>query len=346
MENKKEKNYYETLDIPRDATPVQIKEAYNRARAVYSEGSVAIYSLYTSDEREQKLNELNDMYATLADPARKKTYDEYLGTISAPPPPTPRPVQRTQNDTSADWPADAVDSGRDIFDEYTEAGAFKDRLTLKQDLMVMNGHDPMVVEKYRMLYMKLEEISLKNSYKTYAITSAVKNEGKTMTALNLAYVMATEFKKKVLLIEADLRNPSISSNYLDMGRLHGLVDVIKGDSDLKNAINRLDDTLLYFLPARCSVKNSSVLLDSPRMRGVLKDVKEDFDYIIIDAPPILPMVDISILSKTLDAIMLVVRAGKTPKDLVRKAVNALPKNNLMGIILNGADDVHMKKYYY
>ncbi len=66
----------------------------------------------------------------------------------------------------------------------------------------------------------------------------------------------------------------------------------------------------------------------------------------LNAPPVLPIVDVSKLSKTIDAFMLVVRAGKTPKDLVRKAANSLPKGHLMGIILNGADDVHMKKYYY
>ncbi len=344
-----EKNYYEILDIPLDSTAEQIKDAYNRARAVYSEGSVAIYSLYTSEEREEKLTQLSDMYAILTDPAKRKAYDDYLR--STPGAPAPSPFQApapaaSQPGRESKWQVAAVGAGKDIFEEYAEVGAFKDRLSLKQQLVVMDGNDSMVMEKYRMLHMKLEEISLARSIKTVGITSAVKGEGKTMTALNLAYVSATEFKKRVLLVETDLRSPSISSNFLEMGRLYGLVDVIRGDADLRNAINRLDDTHLYFLPARCSVKNSSALLDSPQMRAVLKEVKDDFDYIIIDAPPVLPIVDVSILSKTIDAFMLVVRAGKTPKDLVRKAANSLPKGHLMGIILNGADDVHMKKYYY
>ncbi|OGP16603.1 MAG: hypothetical protein A2V21_300980 [Deltaproteobacteria bacterium GWC2_55_46] len=204
----------------------------------------------------------------------------------------------------------------------------------------------MVAERYRILYTRLEQLSLKNSYKTIAITSAIKGEGKTTTAINLAYLMATEFGKKVLLMENDLRCPAISSGYLNMGRLNGLIDVINGDADLRSAINRLDDTNLYFLPARASAKNSSVLLDSQSMRSVLDNVKAHFDYIIIDAPPILPLVDMNILSRMVDGLLLVVRAGSTPKDLVKKAVGALPLKNLVGVVLNGADDVHMKKYYY
>ncbi len=332
MKQKNEKNYYEFLEITPAAGLEEIEAACRSAKAIYSDDSVAVYSLYTAEERQEMLTRLGDMHATLTDPVKRKGYDEYLRSTG---------IARRH-----DWDVHSVQAGKDIFEEYTEVGAFKDKLSLRQPLTVMDGQDPMVVERYRILYMKLEQAALKNSYKTFAITSSVKGEGKTMTALNLSYVMATEFKKKVLLVESDLRNPTISTSWLDMGRLHGLVDVLKGDSDCRASINRLEDTNLYFLPARCSVKNSSVLLDSPNMRTVLNKAKEDFDYVIVDSPPILPLADISILSKAVDGLLLVVRAGVTPKDIVAKAVNSLPRQNIIGIVLNGADDAHMKKYYY
>lgn len=335
MMQNNEKNYYEILQIAQGANPKEIEDAYRKARGLYSEGNMAVYSLYTAEERKEKLALLESIFETLMDPARRSAYDSMLrGRRDNIPQASEKVVD-----------LNSVNAGKDIFEEYTEVGAFKDKISFKQPLLVMENTDPMIAEKYRILYTKIEQISLKNSYKTFAITSAVKGEGKTMTALNLSYVMATEFKKKVLLIEGDFRNPSISSNYLDMGRLYGLVDVIKGEIDLRSAINRLEGTNLYFLPARCSVKNSSVLLDSPNMKTVLDSVKGDFDYVIVDSPPILPLVDMNILSKSVDALMLIVRAGKTPKDLVKKAVNSLPKHNLMGIVLNGAAE-HMMKYSY
>lgn len=325
------KSYYETLEVREDASAEEIERAYRKAKSLYSDESVALYSLYTSEEKEQKLLELSDIFSTLSDPGKRRSYDEHL--------------RKSKTGPSREWAAGTVNAGRDAFEEYSEVDAFKDRITLRQSLSVAE-QDQMATEKFRILFNRLEQICLKGSIKSLAVTSAIKGEGKTTTAMNLAFIMATEFKKKVLVIESDFRNPSISSEYLNMGRLYGLVDVLKGDADIRSAINRLEDTNLHFLPARVSVKNSSLLLDSPGMRSVLTRTKEDFDYVIVDSPPIFPLVDISILSKCVDGVLLVVKAGATPKDIVKKAVRSLPKDNLLGIVLNCADNIHMKKYYY
>lgn len=331
--NNSERTHYEILDVPSTASVEIIEQAYRKARSLYSGDNMALYSLYSSEERQEKLKQLTDIYETLTDPVKRKSYDEYAG----------RPVTSA---APAQWDTNIADTKKDIFDEYTEVGAFQDKLQFKAPLAVMDNKDSMVAERYRILYTRFEQISLRNSFKTFAITSAVKGEGKTTTSLNLSYMMAAEFGKKVLLMESDFRNPSISSTYLKMGRQSGLVDVLKGEADLKTAITRYEDTSLYFLPARCSVKNSSTLLDSANMNRILEKVKADFDYIIVDSPPIIPLVDMNILSRAVDAIMLVVRAGSTPKDIVKKAVNSLPKKNVAGVVLNGADNIHMEKYYY
>lgn len=332
MRENGEKTHYEFLEIPSTAGKDEIEEAYRRTKELYGGDSMALYSLYSSEERQEKLRKLEDVYETLADPAKRRAYDEHIGGMVASPPP-------------GEW-SEAVSREKDAFEEYNEVGMFRDRLGLKQRLAIMDCKEPMVAERYRILFTRLEQLSLKQSYKTIAVTSAIKGEGKTVTTLNLSWLMATEFGKKVLVIENDLRNPSISSSYLNMGRLSGLIDVIKGDADLRSAINRFEDTSLYFLPARASAKNSSVLMDSQGMRSVLDTVKAHFDYVIVDSPPILPLVDMNILSRMVDGLLLVVKAGSTPKDMVKKAVSALPVKNLMGVVLNGADEIHMKKYYY
>ncbi|CAG1066045.1 Putative tyrosine-protein kinase YveL [uncultured bacterium] len=332
MEHKKEKTYYEILEVNSKAPMSEIEQAYRKSKSLYGGDSMALYSLYTPEERQDKLKQLEDILETLTDPVKRKSYDQYIGSLSAAP--------------AAEKSPQLKEAARDVFDEYNEAGAFRDRISFKKQLPIMEGKDAMICERYRILYTRLEQISSKKAFKSFAVTSAVKGEGKTTTSLNLAWLMANEFGKKVLLIESDFRNPSISSNYISMGRLSGLVDVINGEADIRSAINRFEDTRLYLLPARTSVKNSSMLVDSQGMKNVLERAKSDFDYVIVDSPPILPLVDMNILSKMVDGLLLVVKAGSTPKDLVRKAVNSLPNKNVSGVVLNGADDNHMKKYYY
>jgi len=332
MSQKSEKTHYDVLNIRPTATAAEIEEAYKKAKNLYSGDSMALYSLYSPDERQEKIRELDDIYETLTDPVKRRAYDEFVGSTVASPPP-------------GNWNV-TMDTSRDVFDEYNETGVLRDKISLKARLAVMDTEDQMVTERYRILYTRLEQISLKRSFKTIAVTSAIKGEGKTTTSMNLAWMMAAEFNKKVLVMENDFRNPSISSSHLNMGRLNGLIDVIKGDADLRSAINRLEDTNLFFLPARASAKNSSVLLDSQGMRSVLDNVKSHFDFVIVDSPPILPLVDMNILSRLVDGLVLVVKAGATPKDLVKKAVNSLPAKNVIGVVLNGADDIHMNKYYY
>lgn len=332
MEQKKEKTYYEILDVKSTAPSSEIEQAYIKSKSLYDGDSMALYSLYSAEERAEKLKQLEDIRQILTDPVKRKAYDEYIGKLSV-----SLPADRTPKLNTAT---------RDVFDEYNEAGAFRDRISFKKQLAIMDGRDTMICERYRILYTRIEQLSTRNSMKSFAVTSAIKGEGKTTTSLNLAWLMANEFGRKVLLIEGDFRSPSISSSYLSMGRLNGLVDVINGEADIRSAISRFEDTRLYLLPARTSVKNSSMLIDSQGMRSVLERAKSDYDYVIVDSPPILPLVDMNLLSRMVDGLLLVVKAGATPKDLVRKAVNSLPNRNISGVILNGADDNHMKKYYY
>lgn len=332
MSQKIKKNYYELLDVSPGSTVEEIEEAYKRARKVYSDGSAAIYSLYSTEEREAMIEQISEAYNTLKDPVKKSEYDA-LRTESGP-----------------EYGAYEVDiselrgGNREVFIGTPEIDKVQNIAKLSQPIAIKD-FDTMVGEQYRVIYAKLDQISHKNHYKAFAVTSAVKGEGKSITSLNLSYLIATEGKKKTVLVECDLRKPSTVTGFLSKTNGCGLAEVLKGEQELHSAITRVEGTNLYILPSGNSAKRSSELLGSPRVKAVINSLKAEFDYVIIDSPPILPMVDMNIISKVIDGLVVVVRAGKTRKDIVVKAVNSVSGWNVVGIILNGAD-TELKKYYY
>jgi capsular exopolysaccharide synthesis family protein len=331
MNQMTEKNYYELLDILPRATEEELEQAYRRARKTYGEDSVAVYSLYSAKERENILKTIGMAYETLKDPAKRSAYDARL--------------YGTQRNGYKNPDINEVRNNNAVIKEIHEVKELNSYIGLKKTLVVMDEVDPLAAEQYRILYTKLEQESQRNFHKTFAITSGLKGEGKTITAFNLAYMMAREFKKKVVLVECDLRNPSITSNFLGKEQKYGIVDVLEKKMAPDIAITKLKNSSLYFLLCKHNVRNSSKLLGLPTMKALLNTLKTQFDYVIIDCPPILHLADMNVLSRIVDGILLVVKAGKTPKDLVLKAINSMPSGKVVGIILNGVD-ISLKRYHY
>ncbi len=322
--NRMEKgNYYELLGVMPGATKDEIDDAFNQAKSLYGKGSAALYSLFSPEEREKRLEIIVEAYNTLSDPAKRHAYDAGLA------------------DPAAKGVTGAVEKGG----KGLPADRYGIRFDFAGKLTVMEGGDPFAADQYRILYTKLEKISLERSLRAFAVTSAVKGEGKSVTSVNLSYIMACEFKKRVILVECDLKNPSISGYLKDSGRNRGLVDLLSGEAELETAAGRIGDSSLYILPAGRAVKNSSELLSSAGMKAVMERLKREFDYVIVDSTPIHPLADMNILSAIVDGMVLVVRANMTPKDIVLKAVGSISGGNMVGIVLNDAD-VRNKKYYY
>ncbi|MDH3972734.1 MAG: polysaccharide biosynthesis tyrosine autokinase [Deltaproteobacteria bacterium] len=319
------KNYYEILDLSLDADMKALEKAYKKAMSIYGQDSAAIYSLYTEKEKEMKVSNIKEAYHTLKDPEARRLYDRKLDNMSA---------------------ALSEDSNLKSELAVSDEVGLQDCLVLKKPLAVMEAGDPLAAEHYRILYTKLEQIHMNNNDNVFALTSAIKGEGKTTTSLNLAYIISEEFRKKVILLETDLRKNSIAENYLQPFRGSGLVDVLSGRADLDEAIYPLSDSNLYVLPSGMSVRNSTELLASPKMPQIIEILKSEFDYVIIDCPPVLPLADMNVLSKMVDDVLLVVQAGKTHKDLVAQAIKALSRGKVAGFILNGTEKSAKNYYYY
>ncbi len=335
MNTKTGKTHYELLDIQPGASTDEIAKAYQRARAIYSSDSVAAYSLYTPEELDQLNDAITEAYETLSDPDRRVEYDrEHLSGAGGARESSVHPVEPV-----IDIAASVEDDG------YEPPKASGHKARFRHRLVVMDEADTMATEQYRILFTKLDSMSSARSIKVIAITSSVKGEGKTVTSMNLAYLMAKEFKKRVALLECDLKKPSITTRYMDDNSAVGLVDVLRGDALPAEAMVRVEDTDLSIMPARHSVRNSAELLGQRRLRSLIDKLRSSYDYVIIDCPPIMPLADVGVITRLVDGVVMVVRAGKTPKDIVKKAVNSISDANILGIILNAAE-MSIKKYYY
>ena len=200
-------------------------------------------------------------------------------------------------------------------------------------------------EKYRTLRSNIQYSSFDKECKVMVITSSEPGEGKSTVSGNLALCMA-QGDKKVALVDCDLRKPSLHKKF-KISNLVGLSDVIIGKSDLINVMHKYNKNLAVITSGKIQ-PNPSEMLSSKSMEKLLHTLKENFDYIILDTPPILAVTDSQILSTKADGTILVVNAEKTKKDLVRESVNHLKKVNahIIGTVLNKLEISKDKYYYY
>ena len=201
-------------------------------------------------------------------------------------------------------------------------------------------------EQFRSLRTRLLQAGERQQMRTFVVTSAGIGEGKTLTALNLAWLLAQTDGVRALIIDSDLRQPC-ATDYLGIDAPIGLSEVLGGDIELDEAIVRFNPAGLFLLPGGRARDDVAELLSGPTFARLIADCRRMFDYIIIDAPPMGIFTDANVLISRADAALLVVRAGKTRYALVDKLLEQLPKDRLLGIVLNRADEkVDSTAYYY
>jgi polysaccharide biosynthesis transport protein len=204
-----------------------------------------------------------------------------------------------------------------------------------------------MAESYRALRTSLLLSNLGHPPKVIMVTSALPQEGKTTTSINSAVVLAQK-GVRVLLIDADLRRPSIHKT-LGMGPHSGLSNVLTGSITLEQAITRTAVLPnLYVLAAGTPPPNPAELLASTNMRDVLAQLREEYDHIVIDTPPSLSVTDAVVLSPRADAVVLVIRSGQTTKQALRRSRDILMQVNakVVGVLLNAVDLSSPDYYYY
>jgi protein-tyrosine kinase len=201
-------------------------------------------------------------------------------------------------------------------------------------------------EQFRSLRTRVLQAGERSQMRAIVITSAGVGEGKTLTALNLAWLLAQSEGVRALLIDSDLRQPC-ATDYLGMDPRPGLSEVLGGELTLQQAIVRLDPAGLYLLPGGRARDDVAELLTGPTFANIITEARRMFDYIIVDAPPMGIFTDANVLISRTDGAVLVVRAGKTRYALIDKLLEQLPRERLMGVVLNRADEqLDSTSYYY
>ncbi len=216
--------------------------------------------------------------------------------------------------------------------------------------MLITEKDPKSIasEAYRTLRTNIQYSSFDKEIKTILVTSTGPGEGKSTTCGNLALTMA-QADKRVLVIDCDLRKPTIHKKFT-ISNEKGVSNFLIGQTPLEEVIHKYSDNL-YLLPSGTIPPNPAEMLSSKKLKEFLEKVKEEFDCIIIDSPPVMAVTDAQILSTIVDGVLLVAASGQTEKEGIVKAKEQISKVNgrLLGVVLT---KMPMKKgkgygnYYY
>jgi protein-tyrosine kinase len=190
-----------------------------------------------------------------------------------------------------------------------------------------------VAEQFRTLRARLDAITASHPLRTIGVTSALAEEGKTMSAVNLALVSSMSVGRRVLLVDCDLRRPAI---HRSLGLLPnaGLGEVLSGRAEAQDAIVKVDGTELEVLAVRGLPSNPAELLASERMRALVVELAGRYDRIILDLPPALGLPDAKTVSEVCDGTLFVVRAGRSTQQDVETALDVLDRRRILGFVLN------------
>jgi capsular exopolysaccharide synthesis family protein len=263
-------------------------------------------------------------------------------TATAPAPAhTPTVVERRPREAT---PTDALDLREPLGRRDGAVSGFNSQW--KERLVVSPEVDPYLVEQFRRLAATLHQAQAGNGIRTVMVTSATPGDGKTQTAINLALILSESYGRQVLLVDADLRRPAIR-DVAHIPDVIGLADGLRAKSEQKLTVFPITRQL-SLLPAGRPDPDPMSGLTSARMRRILSDASNRFDWVIVDAPPVGTVADASILAEMVDASLLVVRANHSEHALVQKAVDAIGRERILGVVLNAVetvDDAGYAQYY-
>jgi capsular exopolysaccharide synthesis family protein len=230
------------------------------------------------------------------------------------------------------WQLDAADATPEPAapPSSTFGHRFSDAAATK--VVVHPDADFLLVEQYRRLAAVLHHAQDERGVRTVMIASAVASEGKTLTATNLALTLSHSFQRRVLLIDADLRRPSVHQVF-QLPNRDGLIDRLRREAGGTLPVARVSPTLWVLTGGRPDADPMSALV-SGTMRQLLADAAAQFDWVVVDTPPVGILPDANLLAAMIDVALLVVSANSTPYPLVKRAVEAIGAQRILGVVFN------------
>jgi protein-tyrosine kinase len=214
-------------------------------------------------------------------------------------------------------------------------------------LVTVTEPDSPVAEEYRKLKSMVVNITKRGNFQnTLMVTSTIGGEGKTLTALNLAITLSQEYDHTVLLVDADLRQPTIH-RYLGMDPEKGLSDCLSNGKDIGSVLIKTGMGKLVVLPSGSRVSNPVELLSSNKMKELVKELKHRYAdrYVIIDTPPILPFAEAHAIGSVVDGVIFVVKERHASLNNIKDALGLLKDTNVLGVVYNNVDIEGVDNYY-
>lgn len=201
-------------------------------------------------------------------------------------------------------------------------------------------------EEYRTLCCAVEQAHNEANLRIVAVTSPGAGEGKTLTAINMAATLAQTPETKVLLIDADLRQPSIGDRLgIDDFEAPGLIEAIQDPSlTLKSVERRLPTFNISVVTAGQSLESPYEMLKSPRLELLINEARTDYDYIVVDTPPVIPVPDCRVIARWVEGFIIIVAAHQTPRKLLEETLNVFEPSKVLGLVFN-RDDRPLADYY-
>jgi len=227
-------------------------------------------------------------------------------------------------------------TGRDT--QKSPGTEIPEHAVLDDKLVSFFAPSSLVTEQFRRLRTHIIKPNSPSAYKTIMVTSAMPSEGKSLISINLAVIIALELHSHALLVDCDLRNPSIS-RFFGLHQEKGLSNYLLGEAEVPDLLIKTAVDKLSVLPGGPVQENPVELIGSEKMKGLIKELKLRYAdrYIVLDSSPILATTEPAVLNLMADGIILVVRAGETPREAIQQALRHIDKEKIIGVVLNDVE---------
>src|SRR5664280_2166696 len=248
----------------------------------------------------------------------------------------PENQQQTENDRRSEKVRE---------DQFSQFQPVRVLVPPQSKLVCITEEESLAAEKFRFLGVRLRHLQQKHPLQRVVVTSSIAEEGKSTVAANLACALAKRHGQKTLLLEGDLRRPTLAQQF-GLGKIPGLSELLQGEPAPAMNIYQLEGLGFWMLPAGSLPRNPLELMQSGKLSSLMDQLAGWFDWIVIDSPPVLPLADTSVWMRLADAVLLVTRPGKTEKRQLQRALEAVEQPKLLGALVNGSREVTLGDYYH
>ena len=219
------------------------------------------------------------------------------------------------------------------------------QVAVGQEMVAMWYPRSAVAEQYRVAATRLGLIAGKQKSTVVCMGSALMGEGKTSTALNMAYVLSRDLNRKTVLVDCDVKRPMVHA-YVGMELTAGLTEVLLGHKTLDECLEYHEQLGIWVLPAGIEGSGTAALAHVDRLSELIQGLRERFEYIVLDSPPLLAVAEAMLIVRMADVVVHVIRARSTPRDAVASAIKMIGQERAVAVVLNGVEAKDAPYSYY